>query len=113
MNGHVAIVHKELATPPEEYVDDQPSKEGKTDEKDLASGAGSVLDGLIAAKDGLLPPFKELPIMTWNGKVTSLADLDEGVKDYASEFREAVGGCEDLKPEDLVPKQSAADLFCE
>lgn len=109
----MAVVHNELATPPEEYVNDQPSKGKETNEKELASGAVSVLDGLIPGIDGLLPPFKELPIMTWNGKVTSLEDFDEGVKDYASEFREAVGGCEDLEPEDLVPKRSAADLFCE
>lgn len=113
IKGNVAVVHTELASPPEEYFNEQPSKDTEANEMELANGAVSVLDGLIPGKDGFLPPFKELPIMTWNGKVVALHAFDEAVNDYASEFREAVGGCEDLEPEDLVPKRSAADLFCE
>lgn len=116
IGGGLAVVHKELYKAPEEYQNETPKQQqsNKDDERDLASGSGSLLEGLLPSKDGLLPPFAELPIMTWDGKVVSLEEFDAGVKEYAAEFRANVGGdCEDLEAKDLLPKGDAADLFCE
>lgn len=116
MAGALAVVHKELAKAPEEYEKEMPRKQDQVNsrEGDLANGAGSLLEGLIPSKDGLLPPFGELPIMTWDGKVVSLEEYDEGVQEYAGEFRANTSGdCEGLTSEELLPKGSAADLFCE
>ena len=61
----------------------------------------------------MLPPFERLPLLSWDGRSVGLQELDAAAAEYTTEFRASVGGCEDLRPVDLLAKGSGADLFCE
>ncbi|KAB5532636.1 hypothetical protein GE09DRAFT_371859 [Coniochaeta sp. 2T2.1] len=114
---NLAVVHGELYQPPEEYEDELAAESGS--EKAAGDGEGkeqkTLARELVVNKKGgrMLPPFKELPLLDWEGKLVGLDELDEGAAEYTTEFREAVGGCEDLKGVELLAKASAADLFCQ
>jgi hypothetical protein len=104
----LATIHNELYQPPEEYAEELGKDRKQPDEISLVSS--SLLDSL--PDGGSLPPFSLLPILTWDGTVTSSQELDDATADYATEFRRAIGGCEALLPSDLMPHQSTKDLFC-
>jgi hypothetical protein len=105
----LATVHNELFRPPEEYEGELEldAPEGR---REPALSPGAFLDSLPGG--GTLPPFNRMPLLLWDGRSSDLHDLDNVAAGYASAFRSAVGGCEALRPEDLVPKTTMADLFC-
>lgn len=113
--GQFATVHTELYHAPEEYEAEVPAAalsgeaaEGreKTLARELVLGGGE-------GGGKLFPPFRELPLLSWEGKAVALEELDREAARYTTEFREAVGGCEDLAASELLAKADAADLFCE
>ncbi len=106
--SNLAAVHSELYKAPEEYEADLTGDATEITEVTLASGA--LLDSL--PDGGNLLPFDSLPLLAWDGELTSLSDLDSAAAEYAADFRKAVGGCEDLLPEDLIVHKSTRDLFC-
>jgi hypothetical protein len=110
--GNLATVHTELYKAPEEYEDELELE--SAEKKESAAGQKTLVTGLtLNHGGGLLPPFRELPLLSWDGRVVGLEELDAAAAEYTTEFRGSVGGCEDLKPADLLAEPSAADLFCE
>ena len=113
--GRFAVVHADLYTAPEEYEEDQellaPSS---SDNREGRGGQGQeILARELVPGGHPLPPFRELPLLSWDGRAVRLEELDRDAAEYTTEFREAVGGCEDLKGFQLLAKGDAADLFCE
>ncbi|KAK0722178.1 hypothetical protein B0T26DRAFT_644426 [Lasiosphaeria miniovina] len=105
--GNLAVVHNELYKAPEEYEADL----RKTPEPaELSLTAGPLLESLPG--DGSLLHFDDMPFLLWDGTPTNLVGLDASAADYAAEFRRAVGGCDSLAPDDLIPRASVGDLFC-
>ncbi|KAH8912482.1 hypothetical protein BR93DRAFT_79909 [Coniochaeta sp. PMI_546] len=110
-SGNLATVHTELYKAPEEYEEELALESGER--KESVAGQKTLATGLVLNGGGLLPPFRELPLLSWDGRVVGLEELDAAAAEYTTEFRGSVGGCEDLRPLDLLAKPSAADLFCE
>lgn len=105
---NLAAVHNELYRAPEEYEGELEKDTPRNIEVALT---GDVLFDSLPGRGALLP-FSEMPLLLWDGKTTDLRSLDNAAAEYANEFRVAVGGCEALTPEDLVPRRSMEDLFC-
>jgi hypothetical protein len=78
-------------------------------ETTLASGTSSLLAAL--PNGGTLPPFNDLPLLSWDGSKSSLQQLNEDALAYAAEWRRTVGGCPKEKVR-AMPQASAKDLFC-
>lgn len=116
---NLVTVHDELYRAPEEYL------KGKGDQqqqgKETSLSPGSLLDSLPAG--GNLLPFGDMPLLDWEGRITSLAEVDRKAGEYVDEFRRAVG-CGKLKTEksdeedegDIlangVRRGGVKDLFC-
>jgi hypothetical protein len=109
-SGKLAVVHNEMYRAPEEY-EKEIKREGSTDSTERVLTAGPLLESLPSG--GTLPAFDEMPLLLWDGTTTKLKDLDWSAVEYSWELRKAVGGCEKLTPSELLPRQSARDLFCE
>ncbi|KAK0641638.1 hypothetical protein B0T16DRAFT_218645 [Cercophora newfieldiana] len=108
--GNLAVVHNEMYRAPEEY-EKEIKRGGLADSAEIVLAGGSLLENLPFG--GTLPGFDQMPLLLWDGRATKLRDLDAHAVEYAGEFRKAVGGCEGLTPSELLPRQSARDLFCE
>jgi hypothetical protein len=84
--------------------------------RDTAAGAELTLSpGPLSESmpsGGALPPFNGMPLLLWDGRPTTLKELDSLAVDYTEEFRRAVGGCAALTPKELLPRKTARDLFC-
>lgn len=104
----LAVVHKELFRAPEEYA------------KDLAGDARGWNEGILAAgsfmetlpERGKLLGFDNLQVLSWDGKMVGLKEVDAAAEGYAGQMRREVGGCGGMKEEELVPRKDAGDLFC-
>jgi len=108
-SASLATVHNELYQPPEEYEEDM-ARADMGDGVEVALVAGSLLETL--PKGGSLLPFHELPLLSWDGKQTSLHDSNAAAVENAMDFRRLVGGCDTEGVREPVPEKSAADLFC-
>ncbi|EAA33065.3 hypothetical protein GE21DRAFT_5699 [Neurospora crassa] len=94
---NLATVHNELYRGPEEYRSsdagsgsDSGSRNELGKQKDeISLSPGSLLDSLPAG--GNLVPFGDMPLLDWEGRATSLAEVDRGAGEYVDEFRRAVG----------------------
>ncbi|SPQ19945.1 fe446de8-c8b1-46b6-acf4-6c25e5705497 [Thermothielavioides terrestris] len=106
---NLAAVHRELYRAPEEYEGELPKRVAPDTELPLSRGS-TPFESL--PDRGRLPGFDEMPLLLWDGAITGLRDLDDAAADYAKDFRRAVGGCDALTPEELVPRPSMKDLFC-
>ncbi|KAH8879659.1 hypothetical protein GQ53DRAFT_755739 [Thozetella sp. PMI_491] len=106
--SNLAAIHTDLYKAPEEYDGDLEMEQGPIAEVALASI--SLLDSL--PDRGNLPTFDDLPLLKWDGDITTLEQLDGAAIEYVAEFRRAIGGCEELAPEDLMRHKSTKDLFC-
>ncbi|KAK4161282.1 hypothetical protein QBC43DRAFT_99623 [Cladorrhinum sp. PSN259] len=104
----LATIHNELYRAPEEYESDLEKDSVMSNDKDEIAIGTSSRPVLQQA----LPSFDEMPLLLWNGNPTDLLNLDAFAADYAYDFRRAVGGCEALTSEDLVPREDMGDLFC-
>jgi hypothetical protein len=108
--SNVATVHNELWQPPEERDGSDLTKDS-TELTETTLASGPLIDSL--PNGGTLPTFSDMPLLLWDGTVSSLASLDQTASDYTKEFRQAVGGCDELIPANLVPQRSTRDLFCQ
>lgn len=114
----VAAVHQELFQPPEEYgaksPPGQPSSQGGGAGRPAASEvrltSGGFLDTL--PEDGTLPPFNNLPLLSWDGELTTLPEMDGAAREYTLDFRRRVGGCDEQQATSLAMDGAAKDLFC-
>ena len=95
----LAMAHDELPQYPEEYrsADSPPPRRGK--EVELGDSSLDTLHTL--PNDGDLLPLGRLPFLDWKGEEMTVERMDEGVRAYLKEWREAVG-C----------KENGNELFC-
>jgi hypothetical protein len=105
----VAIVHNDLYQSPEEYKGSR-SKTGAGDGTEVRFSSSGMLDTL--PDDGDLVPFNSLPLLTWDGKLTNLPEMDEWSARYSAEFRREVGGCDKEASQTTNWDRAARDLFC-
>ncbi|KAG5939214.1 hypothetical protein E4U53_007856 [Claviceps sorghi] len=114
-------VHREIAEPPEEYQKDavreaaqKASLTSLEDESAERFDATSPADMLETLPDGgkMQSPV-EVPLLSWDGTLTTYTDFYRQIEDDAALFREKVGGCSaGDKPHGTRRKKDAADLFC-
>jgi len=125
---HLATVHVELYTVPEEYAGERTHKGSISDDAgDIAIGeirekvrSGielqvkplSLLESL--PNNGKLWPLTALPIAAWDGAEVSFQDLRTRAGDFELSFKNSVGGCEaeDGKGQKPLEPMVAQDLFC-
>ncbi|KAK3323504.1 hypothetical protein B0T19DRAFT_450275 [Cercophora scortea] len=105
---NLAVVHRELYKAPEEYESEIDNQADDVGEAMLATGP--LLESL--PNNGNLLPFNEMPLLSWDGRVTEVGEMNEDAAEYTRAFRTAVGGCEKLDAKELAPGRSVKDLFC-
>ena len=65
----------------------------------------------VLPNKGRLNSLNHMPLLSWDGKKTTIRDFEDTADEYAKAFRREVGGC---APDDLdkITNWSAEDLFC-
>jgi hypothetical protein len=110
--SNLAMVHNELYQPPEEFGGVRGHRGGgrppaRAEEVRLAPT--DLLDSL--PDGGALPDFDDMQILAWDGKRTTLEDMNRAALDYAVVFRLATG-CATHEASAKWPDAHAKDLFC-
>lgn len=113
--------HSDLPNTPEEYLGegDGNDKTGEADSATSKFDPASPVDMLTTLpREGDLLALGDLPLISWNGKSTSLAELETTSIELTKQFRQEVGGCPPsaINDEDEFgqPRRNkdASDLFC-
>ncbi|KAL5595855.1 hypothetical protein FOVSG1_009544 [Fusarium oxysporum f. sp. vasinfectum] len=113
--------HSDLPNTPEEYLGegDENDKTGEADSATSKFDPASPVDMLTTLpREGDLLALGDLPLISWNGKSTSLAELETTSMELTKQFRQEVGGCPPsaINDEDEFgqPRRNkdASDLFC-
>ena len=109
----LATVHNELFKLPEEYEADvlgaSKGREPGGDRRDadeIRLGTKMLMETL--ARGGSLPPFADLPLVSWDGKQATLEQMNDRVVEYRTRFRRTIGGCSEGMLDVLLPET----LFC-
>ncbi|TWU76573.1 hypothetical protein ED733_007923 [Metarhizium rileyi] len=110
-------VHSDVPDTPEEYLNDgSRSKSPKDilDEGNERFEPVSPVDMLeTLPRGGKLPSLRDVPLLSWDGKVETVDDLAKDADDYTALFRKEVGGCEDdYSKSRHAANKLALDLFC-
>ncbi|KAF4342525.1 hypothetical protein FBEOM_3552 [Fusarium beomiforme] len=114
--------HSDLPNTPEEYLGegDENDKTGEADGATSKFDSGSPVDMLATLpREGNLLALGDLPLVSWDGKSTSLAELKATSTELTKRFRQEVGRCPpsvvDDEDEFGQPRRNndASDLFCE
>ena len=118
----LATTHNEVYQSPEEYSDElddeasgtvltaDPAQHKSLDKSEQPLAMKSLLK--ILPFKGVLPKISEIPVLTWNGEVTSIIDVLDSADDYARTFRREIGGCKESAVEKSQVALMAGDLFC-
>ncbi|KAG5918844.1 hypothetical protein E4U61_001403 [Claviceps capensis] len=114
--------HSDMPDPPEEYEKDAEATavhkssvdnlqdESSTGGFDLASPV-DMLDTL--PEEGYLQLPVEVPLLSWDGTLTTQKSLAGKAQDYAALFRREVGGCSAKEKQSVATRRvDASDLFC-
>ncbi|KAK7417524.1 hypothetical protein QQX98_004488 [Neonectria punicea] len=113
--------HSDLGNTPEEYIgDDDLAKDDENDRADqttLAFDPASQVDMLTTLpQGGDTIALKDLPLLSWEGRLTTLDKLHKAAHQHARQFRREVGQCEvpEEEEEEEGPRtdRTASDLFC-
>jgi hypothetical protein len=113
--------HSDLPNTPEEYLGegDENDKTGEADSATSKFDPASPVDMLTTLpREGDLLALGDLPLISWIGKSTSLAELETTSMELTKQFRQEVGGCPPSAINDGdefgQPRRSkdASDLFC-
>ncbi|KAI1735749.1 hypothetical protein F4680DRAFT_296971 [Xylaria scruposa] len=119
VSKHLATVHGELYTIPEEYAAPDTSDEGieKIRQKTRAAPETqlislSLLDSL--PNNGDLWPLTALSVAAWEGAEVDSRDIRALATDFETKFKATVGGCKAGSRKGQKPYEagSAQDLFC-
>ncbi|QGI77536.1 hypothetical protein CEK25_004265 [Fusarium fujikuroi] len=111
----------DLPNTPEEYLGegDENDKTGEADSATSKFDPASPVDMLTTLpREGDLLALGDLPLISWNGKSTSLAELETTSMKLTKQFRQEVGGCPPTAVNDEdefgQPRHNkdASDLFC-
>ena len=117
----LATLHNDLYQPPEEYSEpeEQPTSDELTADpahhlwlkhKEAPLVTKSLLSILPFEAD--LPKVSEMPLLTWDGEITSPAGIHGLAESYRSVFRRENGGCESSVEDRPRVALAAGDLFC-
>ncbi|KAG6038858.1 hypothetical protein E4U19_007904 [Claviceps sp. Clav32 group G5] len=112
--------HSDMPDPPEEYEKeaaaaaqkssvDNLQDESSTGGLDLASPV-DMLETL--PEEGYLQLPVEVPLLSWDGTLTTQKSLASKAQDYTALFRREVGGCAEEKQSVATRSVDASDLFC-
>ncbi|KAG5939139.1 hypothetical protein E4U60_000999 [Claviceps pazoutovae] len=114
--------HSDMPDPPEEYEKDaeataaqkssvdNPQHDSSTGSFDLASPV-DMLETL--PEEGYLQLPVEVPLLSWDGTLTTQKSLAGKAQDYAALFRREVGGCSAKEKQSVATRRvDASDLFC-
>ncbi|EGU80672.1 hypothetical protein FOXB_08813 [Fusarium oxysporum f. sp. conglutinans Fo5176] len=113
--------HSDLPNTPEEYLGegDENDKTGEADSATSKFDPASPVDMLTTLpREGDLLALGDLPLISWIGKSTSLAELETTSMELTKQFRQEVGGCPPsaINDEDEFgqPRRNkdGSDLFC-
>ena len=114
----IATIHHELSR--EEATSDADIQKGTTGDAQTPGylAASSIKESVLTSQNSLLsilpaegdlPELEDMPVLSYDGKPTSLNGMDAEL--MASKFRREIGDCEDTGTK-KQKEQSAADLFC-
>jgi hypothetical protein len=109
--GAVATVHRDLFRLPEEYEKKAGQKVVDKGPSEVVLTSSGLLDTLPYG--GSLVAFNNLPLLTWDGELTTLSEMDKRSRQYTLEFRHLVGRCSGKDVQSVKMDGSATDLFCE
>ncbi|KAG6210972.1 hypothetical protein E4U35_003925 [Claviceps purpurea] len=114
--------HSDMPDPPEEYEKDTEATaaqrssvdnlqhDSSTGSFDLASPV-DMLETL--PEEGYLQLPVEVPLLSWDGTLTTQKSLAGKAQDYAALFRMEVGGCSAKEKQSVATRRAdASDLFC-
>ena len=121
----LATTHHELYQPPEEYAEDleaeaasseftaDPARHLSLKQKEKALIAQSTKSLLsILPFGGDLPQIADMPLLSWDGKVSDAAGITTQAADYTKVFRREIGGCIATAVQKVRVHLRATDLFC-
>jgi hypothetical protein len=118
----LATMHTELFQLPEEYLDEpevaspdfdfdltaDPAHPFKRTEATLLSK--SLLSALPS--NGDLPAMAEMPLLSWDGGLVEVAEIEHQAADYSRIFQHEIGGCDVSVAQKKRVGLKAGDLFC-
>jgi hypothetical protein len=110
-------IHNDAPFVPDEYQGDEEAEHdasGDTieDQATAVFDATSHIDILSTLpQSGNLPNIHNLPVLTWDGKTSSVEDLEADADEYVVRFRRDVGQCDGKTPRP-PPHKLTNDLFC-
>lgn len=113
--------HSDMPDPPEEYEKEAAAaaaQKSSADNLQHDSSPGSFdlaspVDMLeTLPEEGYLQLPVEVPLLSWDGTLTTPKNLAGKAQDYAALFRREVGGCAKEKQSVATQRIDASDLFC-
>lgn len=111
----IITVHDDLVDVPEEFLDREqqprPPKPTELAKEDQRQSLSNVAMIKTLPKNGELVHLLHMPVVSWDGEVTSREDVRVQARSHLQKFRSDVGGC--AAHEGPVAKDRLArDLFC-
>ncbi|KAI8679738.1 hypothetical protein NCS57_00252400 [Fusarium keratoplasticum] len=113
--------HSDLSNVPEEYLGDEEEDgdKGRADKATSTFDSTSQIDMLVTLPGkGELPALEDIPLVSWDGKTLTFAELESSSRNLARLFRQEVGGCSESESDEEddygMPRRDkdAGDLFC-
>ena len=121
----LATLHNDLYHPPEEYEEEVTAELAESSEGELTADPAKYLSlkhaesplitksllSMLPSK-GDLPKVADMPLVSWDGKRITVADIEQHAVKYSSVFRKEIGRCDEGTPEKARDGFSTGDLFC-
>ncbi|KAL2691788.1 hypothetical protein Neosp_002179 [[Neocosmospora] mangrovei] len=113
--------HSDLSNVPEEYLGDEEEDgdKGRADKATSTFDSTSLINMLATLPGkGELPALEEVPLVSWDGKTLTFAEMESSSRTLARLFRQEVGGCSESQSDEEddygMPRRDkdAGDLFC-
>ncbi|KAI8723546.1 hypothetical protein NCS52_00210400 [Fusarium sp. LHS14.1] len=113
--------HSDLSNVPEEYLGDEEEDgdKGRADKATSTFDSTSQINMLVTLPGkGELPALEEVPLVSWDGKTLTFAEMESSSRTLARLFRQEVGGCSESQSDEEddygMPRRDkdAGDLFC-
>jgi len=118
----LATLHNDLYQPPEEYegeIEAEPAEGELTADPAMHLSLKHMETPLITKSllsmlpfKGELPKMTDMPLLSWDGNLTTIVDLEQYAVQYSSVFRIEIGGCGEDMPDKVREDFTAGDLFC-
>jgi hypothetical protein len=117
----LATLHNELYLPPEEYSEPEelptsgeltadPAHHLSLKHRETPLVTKSLLS--ILSFHGDLPKVSDMPLLSWDGELSSPEEIADMAVSYSKVFRHEIGGCEITSRAKPRVEFAASDLFC-